>query len=129
MRKLHYNHTYSPRVNGVNRYERADDPSETIQGDAMSIQEMMDRAVKGMPIGMKPVEYMEVDDINAIHKYYRPIVDLTDLDDLKRHADALEEQITAFEKYKSEQDAKDPEKMKIFNKEEGQDLDKPKTED
>lgn len=107
-----------------NRFEKIEGKSQTIQGETRTIAELLRKEVTGMPIGRRPVEYMEVEDIDKISEFYRPIVDLTDLQRLKEHNAALEYQINEFEKYKKEQDAIDPSQLEMFDESPKVDSDK-----
>lgn len=128
--KTFYNRFYEPRAHQNQRFEpENEEPSQTVQGEVLSISDLLKREINGMPIGRRPVQYMEVEDINEIHQWYRPITDLTDFHQLQEHHKALEMQIEAFEKYKKEQDKKDPENMEIFNEPKKQEKPEPKKEE
>lgn len=117
MSKLFYRTHYAPGAKNPQHYETNTMPSMTVEGEARTIAELLQKEISGMPIGRREVQYMEVDDINEISRFYRPIVDRTDLDELKAHNSALSKQIEAFEAYKKEQDKIDPDQLKIFNDE------------
>lgn len=78
-------YTNQSNYNQRKRPERPLDPvSITVPGEAMTIQEIMERALGGMPIERENYGYFDQEDIDKISKFYAPHnLDLTDLDELR----------------------------------------------
>ncbi|AXL14920.1 hypothetical protein [Microviridae sp.] len=115
--KVRINSHYNVDPKRQLRLEFIDQVSQTVQGESLSIEELLKKEISGMPIGRREVQYLDAESINKISKYYRPIIDPTDLEELKRHNEALQFQIDEFEKHKEELDKDDPDQLKMFEDE------------
>ena len=96
----------------INRTEVNEDPSLTVQGESMTIQDLMKRARSGMPQHeFAPVDYIDVDDIDKINHFYRQGLDLTDLDDFQSRvvelAETVQRGIDDVNAAKAEKEAED----------------------
>ena len=60
-------------------------PSETIQGQTLSIAQMLQRINSGSPVSLTPLEYSETDEPLP------RITDLTDVDDIRQEVDSIKE--------------------------------------
>lgn len=100
MRKLFYNYKagYKSGADVPGRYEGSDLPSETQQGEAYSIDELMQK----YRLNDNPVEpiYFDVDDINNINYLHSRNFDLTDLDDLRRRNNEMRDLIEKAQEMK-----------------------------
>ena len=78
--------------------------NKTVPGDGISIHDILDRAMRGMPVPPgKEVIYLDSEDIEAIDGLYTPgLTDLTDLDALGAKVADLQQRIEAA---KQEQEA------------------------
>lgn len=108
--RSHYNPLVSPT-----KYESNDEESMTVQGEGYTIKELLSRAIEGLPLGRREVQYLDQEDLSKISQFYRPIVDMSDLDYLKEHNAALQFQIDKFEQHKKELDEIDPAQLDMFN--------------
>lgn len=91
--------------------ESSDEPSQTIQGDSMSIQELIMREKQGQFMARHNAQYFDVDDIETINRFFSPSqLDFTDLDMLNANiADmqiAVQRAISKQQKH--EQKSKEP---------------------
>lgn len=66
-------------------------PSLTVPGEALSINEIMERYTRTGTAPIREAEYFDVEDIDYINQYYAPhALDLTDMDGLTNHIDRLQ---------------------------------------
>jgi len=70
----------------------------TVQNDAPSIRQLIERYANGIPLQFRQSEYLDVDDIRSINQFYSPALDLTDLDVLNAQVGRLEQTKAALEK-------------------------------
>lgn len=78
--------------------ERNNGKLMTVQNDAPSIRQLMERYANGIPLQFRQSEYLDVDDIRSINAFYSPALDLTDLDTLNVQVGRLEQTKAALEK-------------------------------
>lgn len=97
MKKLKYRSFYSRGERTPNEKEVNTLPSETIQGEAKSIAELLQGELQGMSANRKEVFYMDVDDIDQITDFYRNPIDLTDIDRVKAYTKDLTTRLEQFE--------------------------------
>lgn len=103
--KLYYQtkHQFKPDIGTI-----MDEPSQTIQDEVRPLSDIIRRAMEGYPIPTKQVFYFDPEDIDAINKYHAPhTLDLTDLDALQNHINAL--QLKVEEALKKQQEEQPPE--------------------
>lgn len=79
--------------------------SQTIQGEAHSIQELLERIINGSEEFKREPIYFDVEDIEKITKFYAPNIDLTDLDELKAQNIEMGEMLIRAEKAQEEAEA------------------------
>jgi hypothetical protein len=70
-------------------YEVIEGESKTIPNDAMTIQEIMERAMKGQEPEYKQVSYNPVSHMDEITSLFGPSFDLSDLDVIRSRAEEL----------------------------------------
>jgi len=70
----------------------------TVQNDAPSIRQLMERYANGIPLQFRQSEYLDVEDIRSINQFYSPALDLTDLDTLNAQIGQLDRTKQALEK-------------------------------
>lgn len=97
----HNQYNYNSRVRPEDRYETNEGPSMTIQGQALSVGEILERALGGVPPQQRNYEYFDVEDIDNINEMFTAGFDLTDLDELDRRAAIFAE---AIERAKEKRD-------------------------
>lgn len=98
------------------------EPSLTVQGETMTIQEMMKRAqIQGhFPENTSNAPFMDVDNIDEINEMYSVGLDLTDLAEHKKHLEETSERIDQLileEKSKKIKSAAKPPQKKPDDKE------------
>lgn len=85
------------------RTETPSGVSQTIPGEALSIKEIMDRAIAGMRPIVTEQNFIDVDDIDQITEMFAPQnVDFTDLQDLREKNVELKRIIDAAIKAKED---------------------------
>lgn len=110
--KNHYNYKGQTKM-------RILEPSKTIQGETLSIQQLFDRAaVQGhLPIEEGNANYIDVEDLNQITNMYRQGLDLTDLHAHAKHLAEQSEHIKQLQikqKQKAQIELKEAEKHAII---------------
>lgn len=81
--------SYVPTLGEIN-----EEPSETIQGEAYTLKELLQRFAQGQGLERKTVHYFDPEDIDQINKLFNPgAVDLTDLDQLRSEVAWMNEKI------------------------------------
>lgn len=65
------------------------EPSQTVPGEAMTIQQIMDRAMAGTPPEQSDAQYFDVDDVSQVDEFFSTGLDLTDIDRLNARATEL----------------------------------------
>jgi len=78
--------------------ERNNGKLVTVQNDAPSIRQLMERYANGIPLQFRQSEYLDVNDIRSINQFYSPALDLTDLDTLNTQVGLLQQTKEALEK-------------------------------
>ncbi len=68
-------------------------PSETIEGQAMSIQKLVERSQGGIAPEQKNYQYFDQDDLDLINGFYQPNIDLTDLDEFDAHIQSFNDAV------------------------------------
>lgn len=78
--------------------ERNEEPSMTIPGESYTIGELMARMKAGgqLPALDRRVEFLD-DELDNISAFNRPLIDLTDLDDLRERNEGLTKHIKELE--------------------------------
>ncbi|WNK14118.1 MAG: hypothetical protein [Microvirus sp.] len=85
---MEYKHSYN---SGNSKGQTFICPSETVQGQTLSIAQMLDRIQNGVPVKFNQLQYTDED-------YPEPRVkDLTDLDDIKNEIDFFKQNLQAIE--------------------------------
>jgi t-SNARE complex subunit (syntaxin) len=91
MAKHYKDHTtVKPALGQVNEL-----PSKTVVGETHTIQELVQRYVRGMEVEQTQPNYVDVDDINSITNVFRKHLDLTDLDNFKRQVAGMQATLEA----------------------------------
>jgi len=75
-------------------------PSLTVQNDSLTISEIIRRYANGIPVQFKQSQYLDVQDIQSINRFYSPAIDLTDLDTLNEQIGHLNDAVNALQKQK-----------------------------
>lgn len=73
----------------------------TIQNDALSIKQIIERYQNGIPVQFKQSEYLDVEDVRNINYFYSPAIDLTDLETLDNQLQRLNATAEALQKQKN----------------------------
>lgn len=109
MAKLPYRTDYSMQMlSDTERskgYEVGDfDESMTVPGQAKTIKQIMERALGGLMPDGRLVEYFDQEDLDKINKYYANpgSLDLTDLDEMAEHVEALQDVVKKGQKIQEE---------------------------
>ena len=69
-------------------------PSQTIQGEALSMKEILERYAKGQQINSRNPIYLDAESLEYVNRYYNPgALDLTDLQGLNEHVDKLQQAV------------------------------------
>lgn len=90
--KLHYKtkRTFNPSLG----MEINEQPSQTVQNETESIQELLVKYSQGMQINRKVMTYFDNEDLETINRFYSPgQLDLTDIDKLNDHVQHLQASI------------------------------------
>lgn len=85
-----------PHRNDGYEYSSEEDRKKmVVEGEAYTIQELMERAKAGMPIpsSARTADYMEVDDVEKISRFYRNGLDLTDIDEYAKSVSEFKESV------------------------------------
>lgn len=110
MAKLKIRTHYFP-ADSLKQIEQSVGKSETIQGETKSIAQLLQKEMHGLVQERKKVAFLDSEDLDKINKFYRPLNDLTDLDEFKSYAADLQSKIKAFEMER--QKSKENEKSKL----------------
>lgn len=78
----HNSYNYQDSVKIEDRKEINTEPSQTVQGAAMTTKEIMEKALGGIPETRANLQYFDQPDLDKINEFYRSGFDLTDLDNL-----------------------------------------------
>lgn len=78
--------------------------SETIQGESMSVKELIAKESAGNRPPRKNVMYMEVENIDQVTDFHRPLTDLTDIQEVIDHTNELTERIKIYTMEKEKAD-------------------------
>lgn len=87
-------------VTPEDKYEVNKEPSLTVPGEALTIKEIMERAMAGTEPDTSDAQFFDVDDIKQIDEFFRQGLDLTDLDKLNARATELLGEIEEAKKRK-----------------------------
>lgn len=76
-------------------------PSQTIQGEAYTIQQLMERAVaSGQLLAEVPDSaFVDQEDMDLITEFYRPALDLTDIDRAREYAAQLKQKVDSLREH------------------------------
>lgn len=97
---------YEPSEKGCEK-ACCEKPSQTIPGEAKTVQEIIKRAQAGTPPVENKYPYMDVEDVSRINKFYRPgTLDLTDIEELQKRSNELEDIVKKAVKNKKEAEEK-----------------------
>lgn len=84
------------------RLEDSSGPSVTVPGEAMTIQEIMARAMAGTEPDRKDAQYFDEEDLSQVNRFFGPNIDLTDIDTINARATELVGHIEEAKKRKEE---------------------------
>lgn len=124
--KIFYKTAYGKKEQ---KFEKIEGEHQTVEGEALTIAELLQREMNGIQGTRQNVFYMDNVDLDKINEFYRASHDLTDLEAIinenKRIQKMLDSAIKAAEKKVKEEEIpqKDPQQKQIF---EDEDHTKPK---
>lgn len=106
--KLYYKvkHLYDPSEDVC--FEHLEGESQTVPGDAMSIKDIMARAMNGIEPDRKEVMYLD-SDLDSIDRYFGQSLDLTDVDELSDRIEILSDRIKAAQSESESEPELEPE--------------------
>lgn len=81
----------------LREFEEVDPISETAEGEALSIKDLMEKALLGMHPDERTVNYFDVKDLDMISDEMRPMTDLTDLDTIRERVEKYKEDLQTFD--------------------------------
>lgn len=117
---------YKRDLSDKNAYEYVEGASMTVQGESLTIAELIQRQLNGIDPRPGEAVYLDQEDLDKIGRHYRPLVDLTDLDELREENAAIELQIKRFQEAQKQ---KEKERKEKEEKPESPAPEKPETED
>lgn len=83
--------------------ETITEPSQTIEGETFTIEELMKRAMNGMDITRRRPIYLDAEELEYIDRFYSPsALDLTDLEEFRAHVDRLQKAVDSAYQRKEE---------------------------
>lgn len=83
-------------------YETPKGESQTVPNETLTIKQIMVRAMNGhLPVEHHG-QYMPVSHVDKVTKFHRPLIDQTDLEELREQNQDREQKIADFEKKRSQ---------------------------
>ena len=120
--KINSQYNYQP---GKGRYVTITEPSETIPGESMTIQEIFERFGQGIDPESSKIPYVDAEGAEFINQYYRRgALDLTDLDELREHNRQMTEILRQAVTAKQEEEKAKAEEARIKAEERQAKIDK-----
>lgn len=94
---------YNPPKRHQGMYETPKGESQTVPNETLTIKQIMVRAMNGhLPVEHHG-QYMPVSHIDKVTKFHRPLIDQTELEELREQNKDREQQIADFQKARSEE--------------------------
>lgn len=87
--KVKINSNFYKVVEPNKRYEEGDPTIVTEPNMAMTVKEIMEKAMKGIEPDRRNVHYMEVKDVDEVNEFYNAHFELEDIEALRVHEQAL----------------------------------------
>lgn len=103
MKALKFRSHYSPG-NSNSQIEKVVSGSDTIPGETQSIAQLLKREMQTMQQTRKKVAFLDAEDMDKINKFYKPLEDLTDLDDFKSYTADLQAKLKKFESERAQKE-------------------------
>lgn len=79
--------------------------SLTVPGESWSIAELMERAINGVPVSAVRDPFFNDAELDHINEWYRPLIDITQLDEIREHAKVLSRAVDELDKKRKAESA------------------------